>query len=231
VPPADLACTGEESEQPQKAASQGRRKGLRGPKKSKSQKGTIDGKLVCASYNADRLTKSQWADLCVELEARGVVACAIQDHKLKSVAGWNQETYKMWFDPCHEGPNGGDAGGVGWAIRKGMEHCASVAHLPGAGPFVKWVTLSAQGAGGKSTMDLASVYVPPGPALGRSHEDIRDEVLGAMASTAGHRAAVMGDINCDLREGTAGAEAWGLAMSASGYVAIGTVGQWAGMAT
>ena len=63
----------------------------------------------------------------------------------------------MWFDPCHEGPNGGDASGVGWAIRKGMEHCASVSHLPGAGPFVKWVTLSVQGAGGKSTMDMASV--------------------------------------------------------------------------
>ena len=67
--------------------------------------------------------------------------------------------------------------------------------------------------------------------MGWSHEDIRDEVLGAMASTAGHRAAMMGDINCDLREGTAGAEAWGLALSASGHVAIDTIGQWAGMAT
>ena len=31
--------------------------------------------------------------------------------------------------------------------------------------------------------------------------------------------------------GTAGAEAWGLALSTSGYVAIDTIGQWAGMAT
>ena len=44
-------------------------------------------------------------------------------------------------------------------------------------------------------MDMASVYIPPGPAMGWSHEDIRDKVLGTMASTAGHRAAMMGDIN------------------------------------
>ena len=37
--------------------------------------------------------------------------CAIQDHKLKSVADWNQETYKMWFGPWHEGPNGAFAWG------------------------------------------------------------------------------------------------------------------------
>ena len=47
--------------------------------------------------------------------------------------------------------------------------------------------LSVRGAGGKSAMDMASVYIPPGSAIGRSHEDIRDEVLGAMASTAGLR--------------------------------------------
>ena len=87
MPPtaAELDCTGEEPEQSQQAASRGRRKGRRGPKKPRNHKGTIEGKMVCASYNADRLTKSQWADLCVELEAKGGVACAIQDRKLKSV--------------------------------------------------------------------------------------------------------------------------------------------------
>ena len=80
-------------------------------------------------------------------------------------------------------------------------------------------------------MDMASVYIPPGPAMGRRHEDIQDEVLGPMVSTSGHWAAMMGDINCDLRAGTAGAEAWGLALNASGYVAIDTIGQWAGMTT
>ena len=79
-------------------------------------------------------------------------------------------------------------------------------------------------------MDLASVYIPSGSATGRSHEDVRDEVLGAMASTSGHQAALMGDINCHFWEGTAGAEAHGLALSTNGYVAIDTVGQSAAMA-
>ena len=142
-----------------------------GPKRKRKRQGSRaqakgkeaeSGQLLCASYNADRLTKASWGDLCVELEAKGILVCAIQDHKLASVAGWDQSTYKMWFEPCYEGPNGGPAGGVGWAVRVGKERCASVAHLPGSGPFVKWITLSVENTGvGKSTFDLASMYVPP----------------------------------------------------------------------
>ena len=55
-----------------------------------------------------------------------------QDHKLAIVAGWDQSTYKMRFEPCYEGPNGGPAGGGGWAVRVGKERCASVEHLPGS---------------------------------------------------------------------------------------------------
>ena len=104
--------------------------------------------------------------LCAELEAKGILVCAIQDHKLAGVAGWDRSTYMMRFEPCCEGPNGGPAGGVGWAVRVGRERCASVAHahLPGSGPFkfVKWITLSVENTGvGKSTFDLASMYAPP----------------------------------------------------------------------
>ena len=74
-----------------------RRQGSRAQAKGKEAE---SGQLLCASYNADRLTKASWVDLCVELEARRVLVCAIQDHKLASVAGWDQSTYKMWFEPC-----------------------------------------------------------------------------------------------------------------------------------
>ena len=144
---------------PGKPRRKPRKQGNRAQAKGKEAE---SGQLLCASYNADRLTKASWLDLCVELEARGVLVCAIQDHKLASVAGWDQSTYKMWFEPCYEGPNGGPAGGVGWAVRAGKERCASVAHLPGSGPFVKWSTLSVENTGvGKSTFDLASMYAPP----------------------------------------------------------------------
>ena len=64
-----------------------------------------NGQLLCASYNADRLTKASRVDLCVELESSEVPVCAIQDHKLQSAAGWDQSTYKMWFGRCYEGPD------------------------------------------------------------------------------------------------------------------------------
>ena len=159
------------------------------------------------------------------MEARGVRVCAIQDHRLTSVAGWDQSTYKMWFEPCSEGPNGGSAGGVGWAVRVGKEPCASVAHLPGSGPFVKLVTLSVENTGvGGSTFDLASVYVPRQGAM--SHAAIREEVLGMLEATQGHKAALMGDVNCDMGDSSPGAYAWGQALNATGYVAIDRVGKW-----
>ena len=124
----------------------------------------------------------------LDLEARDALVCAIQDHKLDSVAGFDQSKYKMWFDPCYKGPGGGPAGGVGWAVRVGRERCVSVAHLPGAGPSVEWISLSVESPGaGKSTFDLASAYVPPQGAPGKTHVAIRDEVLGVLDATSGRR--------------------------------------------
>ena len=74
---------------------------------------------------------------------------------------------------------------------------------------------------GQSSFDLAPVYVHPQGALGKGHAAIRDDVLGAMDPTSGHRAVLMGDVNCDLRDSSPGAYAWGHALSATGYVAIG----------
>ena len=104
----------------------------------------------------------------------------------------------------------GAAGGLAWAIRASDVRCASVAHLAGAGPFVKWVTLSLKAGpgGGSHALQLASVYVPPHPAMGRSKDSIRDEVLGAVAAAAGQTAVLMGDINCDFRDENAEVRAW-----------------------
>ena len=94
-----------------------------------------------------------------------------------------------------------------------------MAHLPGSSPFVKWTTLSVENTGvGKSTFDLSSMYVPPQGAMGKSHAAIRDEALGAMDATSGQKAALMGDVNCDLGDSSPGAYAWGQALNATGYV-------------
>ena len=122
-------------------------------------------------------------------------------------------------------------------VRVGRERCASAAYLPGSGPFVKWIALSVDGpaAGrsgtGRSTFDLASVYVPPWPsgAEGRSHADIRYDVLGAMDATPGQRATLMGDINCHLWDDSPGAQSaqsWAQALNGTGYVAIGRMDGW-----
>ena len=96
----------------------------------------------------------------------------------------------------------------------GRERCASVAHLPGAGPFVKRISLSVESPGaGKSVFDLASAYVPPQGAPGKTHMAIRDEVLSALEATSGRRSALMGDINCDLGDDSPGAQAWAQALS------------------
>ena len=62
---------------PGKPKRKPRRQGSRAQVKGKEAE---SGQLLCASYNADRLTKASLVGLCVELEARGVLVCAIQDH-------------------------------------------------------------------------------------------------------------------------------------------------------
>ena len=54
-----------------------------------------------------------------------------------------------------------------------------------------------------------------------------------MDATSGHRAAVMGDVNCDLGDSSPGAYAWGQALNATGYdiVAIDRVGEWGALPT
>ena len=61
---------------------------------------------------------------------------------------------------------------------------------------MKWITLSVENTGvGKSTFDLASVYVPPQGAMGKSHAAIQEDVLGVLEATQGQKAALMGDVN------------------------------------
>ena len=63
--------------------------------------------------------------------------------------------------------------------------------------------------------------------MGKSHAAIRDEVLGVqLDATSGQKAALMGDINCDMGDSSPGAHAWGQALNATGYVAIDRVGAW-----
>ena len=70
------------------------------------------------------------------------------------------------------------------------------------------------------------MYVPPQGAMGRSHAAIRDEVLGVLDATPGQKAALMGDVNCDLGDSSPGAYVWGQALNATGYVDIDRVGEW-----
>ena len=70
-----------------KRARGGRKKASKGGPKGRAQSAGIEaesGRLLCASYNADRLTKALWRDLCMELEARDVLVCAV----LHECADW-----------------------------------------------------------------------------------------------------------------------------------------------
>ena len=56
-------------------------------------------------------------------------------------------------------------------------------------------------------------------AMGKTHAAIRDEALGVLDATQGQKAALMGDVNCDLGGPSPGAYAWGQALNATGHVA------------
>ena len=63
------------------------------------------GRMVFASYNANGLTEPQWDLLCNEMERLGVVACAIQETKLRiPEVSWDQDKYVLWADACYDGP-------------------------------------------------------------------------------------------------------------------------------
>ena len=133
----------------------------------------------------------------------------------------------LWADPCYEGPGRGAAGGVAWAIRVSDVRCASVARPGGSGPFAKWVTFTLAGQGGCThTLQLASVYVPPHPALGKSKDAIQDEVLVALDGAAGQRAVLMGDVNCDFQDGNAEGRAREAALDGAGFTALDQQGGW-----
>ena len=109
----------------------------------------------------------------------------------------------------------------------GQERAASVAYYAGARHFAKWITLSIEAEGGlKSTVDLASVYIPPGEAMGMSKDTIRSGIAGAMESVSGKCAVIMGDVNCDLREEGEEPCAWREHLTSSGFVAIDTLEAW-----
>ena len=127
---------------------------------------------------------------------------------------------------------GARQGGVGWVVRVGQERAASVAYYAGAGHFAKWITLSIESEGGlRSTVDLVSVYTPPGEAMGMSKDTIRAGIPGAMESVSGQCAVIMGDVNCDLREDADEAGARREHLTSSGFVAIATLQAWGQVAT
>ena len=201
-----------------------------GPRTALGEMHQRPDEVLFASYNANGLNEGQWDLLCNELERLGVAACAIQETKLRDVnASWNQSKYVLWANPCYEGPCQGAAGGVAWAIcvRDGIVRCASVARLGGSGPIAKWVTFTLAGQGGCThTLQLASVYILPHPAMGKSKDAIRDEVLVALDGAAGQRAVLMGDINCDCKDWNAEGRAWESALEGAGYVAFDQQNGW-----
>ena len=150
----------------------------------------------------------------------------------------------MRFDPCHhchEGrPNGGDAGGLAGPSARGWSTAPVWRICLGRGPLRSSSGLPYR-PGGLGGCPRRTWHLPISPqgrpwAWAGATRTSGMRCWGQwppLRACAGHQAAVMGDINCDLtgREGTAGAEAWGLALNASGYVAMDTIGQWAGMAT
>ena len=81
----------------------------------------------------------------------------------------------------------------------------SLAHLPGAGPFAKWISLiTAWGdkEAPREAYDGPGLSVrPPHPPGGKTKETIRDGLLGAIREESGQEAALMGDTNCDPRWG------------------------------
>ena len=103
-----------------------------------------------------------------------MVACAIQETKLRYVkVSWGQSKCALWAGPCYDayGPGQGAAGGVAWAIRVSDVRSASVARLGGSGPFAKWAAFTLAGHEGCThTLQMASVYAPPHPALGKSKD-------------------------------------------------------------
>ena len=67
---------------------------------------------------------------------------------------------------------------------------------------------------------------PPHPALGKSKDAIRDEVLVALDGAAGQRAVLMGDVNCDFQDGNAEGRAWEEALDGARFTALDQRGGW-----
>ena len=97
------------------------------------------------------------------------------------------------------------------------------------GALARWVPFTLAGQGGCThTLQLASVYVPPHPALGKSKDAIRDEVLVALDGAAGQRAVLMGDANWTVtrKGGNAEGRAWEAALDGAGFTALDQQCRW-----
>ena len=137
-PPAEPGPSGAGSRAGRRRPSRRKAKATPGPRTTLGEMHQRPGEVLFASYNANGLKEGQWDLLCNELERLGVVACAIQETKLRDVdISWDQSKYVLWADPCYEGPGQGAAGGVAWAICVSNVQCASlsVVRLGGSGPL------------------------------------------------------------------------------------------------
>ena len=52
-----------------------------------------------------------------------------------------------------------------------------------------------------------------------------------MAAAAGHKAVLMGDINCELRDENTDVRAWELELDRAGFTPLDQHGAWVGVAT
>ena len=59
--------------------------------------------FLVATYNCNSLSRRQWDELALHSEMEGIVAVAVQEHKLESTSGLlaytGSDLYTPWFDP------------------------------------------------------------------------------------------------------------------------------------
>lgn len=138
---------------------------------------------------------TDWADTA------GVTAIALQEHKRDLSADLSTDKFTPLLTPAPEGPGGGLAGGVGWAVRTSALNRVRSQGGPGEGPEVAWLTLTL----GLQEVHLASAYVPPG-----KHDAVAAPLMTRLSAWRGDLPwMVLGDINCDLSdEHDSDAEPW-----------------------
>ena len=101
------------------------------------------------------LTDTRWERIVAVLRDLDVALCALQSHKMAGAwAHLDQGEYTLVLDKCACGPNGGPAGGVGWAVRQDVA-ARVVEAATSLGKMGKAITLD-------GALELVSVYLQPG---------------------------------------------------------------------